>query len=166
MIQRLPLFLISSLILGGCASAKSPGSAPAPAPAPAEKAPVIACWRMDEITYRNPEVVDCIANNFVAIQVDSESRPDLGERYSDWAWPATILDDLIARQQQGRLVQEKNRPYAAPEKRRGAQAKALHFERDGRYPRGDKAALFICTSQACSRPITDANKINAEALPF
>jgi uncharacterized protein YyaL (SSP411 family) len=50
-----------------------------------------ACRWMDEDTYRHPEVVRLVEDNFVAIQVDGEARPDIGERYSDWAWPATIF---------------------------------------------------------------------------
>jgi uncharacterized protein YyaL (SSP411 family) len=50
-----------------------------------------ACRWMDEDTYRHPEVVALIDQHFVAIQVDGEANPDVGERYSDWAWPATIF---------------------------------------------------------------------------
>ncbi len=50
-----------------------------------------ACRWMDELTYTHPKVVSRIAEHFVAIQVDGEARPDIGERYSSWAWPATIF---------------------------------------------------------------------------
>lgn len=50
-----------------------------------------ACRWMDEDTYRHPEVVALVEEHFVAVQVDGEARPDIGERYSDWAWPATIF---------------------------------------------------------------------------
>lgn len=50
-----------------------------------------ACRWMDERTWVNPDVVRLVNQNFIAIQVDSESRPDIGERYSDWAWPAIIF---------------------------------------------------------------------------
>ena len=52
-----------------------------------------ACRWMDEITYTNPGVVKLVNEYFVPIMVDAESRPDIGERYSDWAWPATIFLD-------------------------------------------------------------------------
>ena len=29
--------------------------------------------------------------HFIAIVADAEAQPDLGERYSDWSWPATIF---------------------------------------------------------------------------
>ena len=50
-----------------------------------------ACRRMDEITLTHPVVVELLNANFVPIQVDSEARPDVGDRYSDWAWPALIF---------------------------------------------------------------------------
>lgn len=50
-----------------------------------------ACRWMDELTYADPAVARRIERHFVAIQVDAEARPDIGERYSAWGWPATIL---------------------------------------------------------------------------
>lgn len=50
-----------------------------------------ACRFMEENTFSNPEVIALVNSNFVAIQVDSEARPDIGERYSDWAWPANAF---------------------------------------------------------------------------
>ncbi len=98
----------------------------------------VACARMDSITYTNEAVIDRLNEHFVAIEVDAESRPDIGERYSDWAWPATIflapdatqvlalrgnrlprnfipiLDDLLAKQKAGTLEPDPRSPYAAP----------------------------------------------------
>ncbi|MBV1932382.1 MAG: DUF255 domain-containing protein [Porticoccaceae bacterium] len=50
-----------------------------------------ACRFMEENTFSNPAVITLVNANFVAIQVDSEARPDIGERYSDWAWPANAF---------------------------------------------------------------------------
>ncbi|MCZ6616628.1 MAG: DUF255 domain-containing protein [Gammaproteobacteria bacterium] len=50
-----------------------------------------ACRRMDEITLTHPEVIELLNANFIPMQVDSEARPDIGDRYSDWAWPALIF---------------------------------------------------------------------------
>ncbi len=50
-----------------------------------------ACRFMEVNTFSNPEVIALVNSNFVAIQVDSEARPDIGERYSDWAWPANAF---------------------------------------------------------------------------
>jgi uncharacterized protein YyaL (SSP411 family) len=97
-----------------------------------------ACRRMDEITFTDPGVIERLNRHFVAISVDAEARPDLGERYSDWAWPAlifmtsdttqvlairgnrrpdnfvVILDKLINDQQAGTLTADALAPYAAP----------------------------------------------------
>ncbi|MEX2479541.1 MAG: DUF255 domain-containing protein [Gammaproteobacteria bacterium] len=97
-----------------------------------------ACRNMSEITYADAAVIARVAANFIPIQVDAEARPDLGERYSDWAWPATvfmtpdaeqvlalrgnrlpqnflpILDDLLERQAAGTLQADELAPYAAP----------------------------------------------------
>ncbi len=50
-----------------------------------------ACRWMDERTYRDPAVARRLVEHFVTIQVDAEARPDIGERYSAWGWPATIV---------------------------------------------------------------------------
>ena len=50
-----------------------------------------ACRFMEENTFSNPAVIELVNANFIAIQVDSEARPDIGERYSDWAWPANAF---------------------------------------------------------------------------
>ncbi len=97
-----------------------------------------ACARMEQITYADPVVANLIREHFVPIAVDSEARPDIGERYSDWAWPATIflapdatqvlavrgnrmprnfipiLEDLISRHESGKLEPDPRSPYAAP----------------------------------------------------
>jgi uncharacterized protein YyaL (SSP411 family) len=49
------------------------------------------CHVMDEITYRDPAVVDLIQKRYVAVRVDADSRPDLANRYEDYGWPATIV---------------------------------------------------------------------------
>ena len=100
-----------------------------------------ACRWMEEATYADPRVRVRLAAHFVTIQVDADVRPDLGERFSRWGWPATvffspegeqvlavrgnkrpptflpILDDLISRAERGRLSPMKERAVAqaAPE---------------------------------------------------
>jgi hypothetical protein len=97
-----------------------------------------ACARMESITYTDPGVIDLVNEHFIAIEVDAEARPDIGERYSDWAWPATIfmapdatqvlairgnrlprnfipiLEDMVARHEAGTLEPDPRSPYAAP----------------------------------------------------
>jgi uncharacterized protein YyaL (SSP411 family) len=97
-----------------------------------------ACARMEAITYADSDVIALVNKHFVAIEVNAEARPDIGERYSDWAWPATIflapdatqvlgvrgnrlprnfipiLNDLIAKHDDGKLEPDPRSPYAAP----------------------------------------------------
>ena len=97
-----------------------------------------ACRWMEEFTYQDPRVVRLIMDHFVPIQVDADNQPDLGERYSDWAWPATVfmapdttqvlalrgnrrppdfiplLNKLITQHAQGKLEPDTLAPYAAP----------------------------------------------------
>jgi len=105
----------------------------------------VACRWMEQRTFTNPEVIELLNKNFITISVDSEARPDIGDRYSDWAWPATafmtpdgqqvlairgsrnpenfvpILQKLIEGHASGTLEPDKLAPYAAqPEPRRSA----------------------------------------------
>ena len=97
-----------------------------------------ACRWMDESTYGNARVIALVQQHFVTIQVDADARPDIGERYSDWAWPATIflapdgaqvlairgnrqprnfipiLNELIEKHANGELDPDELAPYAAP----------------------------------------------------
>jgi len=50
-----------------------------------------ACLFMERNTFSDAAVIALVNRHFVAIQVDSEARPDIGERYSDWAWPANVF---------------------------------------------------------------------------
>ncbi len=49
------------------------------------------CHVMDEVTYRDPAVIELIRKRYVAVRVDADSRPDLSNRYEDYGWPATIV---------------------------------------------------------------------------
>lgn len=97
-----------------------------------------ACRRMTEITFTDPAVIDLMNRYFINITVDAETRPDIGERYSDWAWPAiiflapdstqvlafsgnrrpesfiSILKGLIEKHEAGKLEVDELTPYAAP----------------------------------------------------
>ena len=73
-----------------------------------------ACARMESITYTDRAVIHLINQHFVAIEVDAEARPDIGERYSDWAWPATIFLAPDATQVlaiRGNRSQRRTEPY-------------------------------------------------------
>jgi uncharacterized protein YyaL (SSP411 family) len=56
------------------------------------------CHVMDEKTYANAEVRKLLGDNFVAIKVDQDSRPDISNRYEDYGWPATIIFDSDGRE--------------------------------------------------------------------
>lgn len=86
-----------------------------------------ACRWMYEGTYRDPEVVARLRESFVTVAVDADVQPDLGVRFEEWGWPATIvmtadreqvfalrgsraadvfagiLDDVVARKKAGTL---------------------------------------------------------------
>jgi uncharacterized protein YyaL (SSP411 family) len=96
------------------------------------------CHVMDEVTFEDPEVAELLREHFVVIRVDSDARPDVSERYSDWGWPATaflspsaqpvlnlrgfqkprefalLLRELIAEHERGQLRRFDENPYSAP----------------------------------------------------
>ncbi len=49
------------------------------------------CHVMEATTYHDPAVAALLASRFVAVKVDIDARPDIGERYGDWGWPATVI---------------------------------------------------------------------------
>jgi len=49
------------------------------------------CHVMDETTYPDPDVADFINQEFVAIQTDSDHRPDINARYNVGGWPTTAF---------------------------------------------------------------------------
>ena len=97
-----------------------------------------ACRWMDESTYTHGEVIELINEHFIAVVADAEAQPDVGERYSDWSWPATIfmtadgtqilalagnrrpgnfipiLEKIIDQKQAGDIVPDELAPYSAP----------------------------------------------------
>lgn len=50
-----------------------------------------ACNTMSETTYQEKKVHKLLAEHFVAIHVDAEADPDVGERYGFWGWPALVF---------------------------------------------------------------------------
>jgi uncharacterized protein YyaL (SSP411 family) len=61
------------------------------------------CHVMDEVTYRDPQVVSLLTDHYVLVRVDQDSRPDLSNRYEDYGWPATVIfgpdgTELVKRQ--------------------------------------------------------------------
>ncbi|MBX3269914.1 MAG: thioredoxin domain-containing protein [Sandaracinaceae bacterium] len=48
------------------------------------------CHVMDETTYADPDVRARLGA-FVLVRADGDARPDLAERFRDYAWPATVF---------------------------------------------------------------------------
>ena len=68
------------------------------------------CHVMEQKTYSDPRVAALIAKHYIPVKVDQDARPDLGKRYEDYGWPATIVFDA-----EGREV-VKLRGYIPPER--------------------------------------------------
>ena len=49
------------------------------------------CHVMEQKTYSDPRVAALIAKHYIPVKVDQDARPDLGKRYEDYGWPATIV---------------------------------------------------------------------------
>ena len=49
------------------------------------------CHVMEEVTYRDPTVIELVSKRYLAVRVDADARPDLSNRYEDYGWPATIV---------------------------------------------------------------------------
>lgn len=50
-----------------------------------------ACHIMDQTTYTDPGVLALLQENFIAVRVDTDQRPDLEARYRTGGWPTTSL---------------------------------------------------------------------------
>ncbi len=49
------------------------------------------CHVMEEKTYSDPVVNKLLSEKFILMKVDQDARPDLGNKYKDYGWPATII---------------------------------------------------------------------------
>jgi len=66
------------------------------------------CHVMEEVTYKDPKVIELIRSRYLAVRVDADSRPDLSSLYEEYGWPATI----VFGPDKGEIV--KRRGYIAP----------------------------------------------------
>jgi hypothetical protein len=66
------------------------------------------CHVMDQNTYSDPKVIALINQQYIAVKVDQDSRPDISNRYEDFGWPATVVFNA----QGGEIV--KRQGYIAP----------------------------------------------------
>lgn len=67
------------------------------------------CHVMEEVTYRDPKVIELMKARYIAVRVDQDARPDISRRYEDYGWPATVVFNA----QGGEIV--KRRGYLPPE---------------------------------------------------
>ncbi len=51
------------------------------------------CHQMDLETYSKKPIIDFIHQNFVAIRVDTDKRPDINSRYNAGGWPTAVVMD-------------------------------------------------------------------------
>jgi len=49
------------------------------------------CHVMDQTTYSDPEVIEIINKDFIAIKVDTDKGPDVNKRYNQGGWPSTVF---------------------------------------------------------------------------
>ena len=49
------------------------------------------CHVMDETTYSDPGVIAAVNDEYVAIRVDNDERPDINQRYNMGGWPSTAF---------------------------------------------------------------------------
>lgn len=49
------------------------------------------CHVMDQKTYSRPDIQKVLADRYIAVKVDQDSRPDLSNKYEQYGWPATIF---------------------------------------------------------------------------
>ena len=49
------------------------------------------CHVMDETTYSDPDVIRVINDEYVAVRVDNDERPDINQRYNMGGWPSTAF---------------------------------------------------------------------------
>lgn len=49
------------------------------------------CHVMNDETFGHEDVRRLVADHYIVIKVDSDARPDLAERFRDYAWPATVI---------------------------------------------------------------------------
>ena len=51
------------------------------------------CHVMEDVTYRDPEVVEEIQGYYIPVRADQDAFPELSNRFEDYGWPATVIFD-------------------------------------------------------------------------
>lgn len=104
------------------------------------------CHVMDETTYSDPDVAKFLNDNYVAVRVDSDQRPDINSRYNVGGWPTTAFltghggiiggatylppDQFMA------MMGEIQQAYAEDRPRLYEQAREMHHHRRDTAARG------------------------------
>jgi uncharacterized protein len=71
-----------------------------------------ACRWMHEGTYHDGDIARRINRDFVAVSVDADQEPDLGDRFEPWGWPATVFFTPQGQQVYALEGSEGPRPFA------------------------------------------------------
>jgi len=51
----------------------------------------VYCKKMDDVTYRDPQVIETINKNYIAVRADQDKHPKLAQRYKNYGRPATVV---------------------------------------------------------------------------
>lgn len=49
------------------------------------------CHVMDEKTYSQENIRELLGKKYITVRIDQDARPDLGNRFREYGWPATII---------------------------------------------------------------------------
>ena len=72
------------------------------------------CHVMDDVTYKDPQVVKLLNEHFVVIRADQDANPDLSSRYGDRGWPATFATSVPALPRRRAAGASRRPPIRAP----------------------------------------------------
>ncbi len=106
------------------------------------------CHVMDVQTYADPKVRKLLADKYISARVDADSRPDLGNRYEDYGWPATVVFNA----QGGEIV--KRQGFLAPDEMASMLQAIIDDPTPGPSVRGTKK-LQYGDQNALAKPIYD-----------
>ncbi len=51
----------------------------------------VYCKKMDQVTYRDQQVIKAINKNYIAVRADQDKHPALAQRYKNYGRPATVV---------------------------------------------------------------------------
>jgi uncharacterized protein len=89
------------------------------------------CHVMDETTYSDADVIAYINENFIAVRVDADMRPDIDSLYNQGGWPSTLVLT-----QEGNII--RGGTYVPPEDMVSWLKQGVAAYRNGRRGTGEK----------------------------